>query len=157
MQRKFILRVTPARLFWIACIGWALGAVCTSFSGSSSTFDLQLHDTYFVIAHVHLFAWLAVVFGAFGLFYHYNRWMGRALGLIHFWMTFLGSLVFVWPYHSLPGMPRRYADHNTLVELYQPGMFGRFTSVLVLVGLAAQVVFLVNVVYSMVGGRKSVD
>lgn len=107
-----------------------------------------------MIAHLHLFSFLAVVFGAFGLFYHYNRWMGRALGLIHFLMTFLGSLVFIWPYQGLAGMPRRYEDYGSFVSLSQPD---DVTVVLVLAGLVAQLVFLVNVVYSMIGGRKSVD
>lgn len=148
---------TPEDWFWVAVTGWVLAAVCTSFSGSYSTFDLQLHDTYFVIAHIHLFAGLAVFFGAFGLFYHYNRWMGTVLGMIHFWMTFLASLVCIWPYRGLAGMPRRYIDYSSWVYLDGFGGYNDVEIGLVLLGVVAQVVFLVNVVYSMVGGRKSVD
>jgi len=152
-----VLRVATEDWFWAACLGWAMGAVCTGFSRSFSTFDLQLHDTYFVIAHFHLFAGLAVVFGAFALFYHYNHWMRRALGLIHFWITFLGSLAFIWPYRGLAGMPRRYIDYSNWVSIDSMGGYGTLIFGLILAGAAAQLVFVVNVVYSMVGGRKSVD
>ena len=148
---------TPENCFWVACASWTLGAVYSEFAGVRSTFDVQFHDTYFVIAGIHLCLWLAIVFGAFGLFYHYNRWMGRRLGLIHFGMTFLGSLAFIWPYRGLAGMPRRYMDYSNYVPLGLYGIFGDVTTMLVVVGLVAQLVFLVNVVYSMVGGRKSVD
>ena len=51
-------------------------------------------------------------------------------------------------------MPRRYMDYSTRVSIEQPDVV---MIVLVLVGLAAQGVFLANVFYSMAGGRKSVD
>jgi cytochrome c oxidase subunit 1 len=148
---------TPEVWFLIAFTGWGLGALYSALSGSRSTFDIQLHDTYIVIARIHLCLWLAIVFGAFGLFYHYNRRMGRILGLIHFGMTVLGSLLFIWPYHGLAGMPRRYMDYGGYISFngfwgYEGVEFG-----LLMLGALGQVVFLVNIVYSMVGGRKSVD
>jgi cytochrome c oxidase subunit 1 len=77
-------------------------------------FDLQVHDTYFVVAHFHYVLLGGVVFPLFaGIYYWFpkvtGRMMSEPLGKVSFWMMFLGVHAAFWPQHHLGfmGMPRR--------------------------------------------------
>jgi cytochrome c oxidase subunit I+III len=76
--------------------------------------DLQVHDTYFVVAHFHYVLIGGAVFPLLGgLFYWFPKMTGRLLseawGKVSFWLVFLGFQVTFFPQHilGLQGMPRR--------------------------------------------------
>jgi cytochrome c oxidase subunit 1 len=80
--------------------------------------DLQLQDTYYVVAHFHYVLVAGSLFAMFAGYYYWGpKWTGvmysETRGRIHFW----GSLIFFnitfFPMHflGLAGMPRRYADY----------------------------------------------
>jgi cytochrome c oxidase subunit 1 len=77
-------------------------------------FDLQVHDTYYVVAHFHYVLIGGAVFPLFGaLHYWYPKVTGRmydeTLGKLSFWLLFVGFNVTFFPMHvlGLRGMPRR--------------------------------------------------
>jgi cytochrome c oxidase subunit I len=84
--------------------------------------DLQLHDTFFVVAHFHYVLIGGAVFPLFGAFHYWfpkftGRMLHEGLGKLTFWLMFVGFNITFFPMHQLglQGMPRR-------VYTYLPGM-----------------------------------
>ncbi len=76
--------------------------------------DQALHDTYFVVAHLHYVLVGSAVFPIFAAIYHWGPKMtGRLLndqwGKVSFWLMFVGFNLAFFPQHilGLLGMPRR--------------------------------------------------
>jgi cytochrome c oxidase subunit I+III len=94
----------------------------TGVMQASVPLDLQVHDTYFVVAHFHYVLIGGSVFPLFGAFYYWmpkftGRLMGERLGKLNFWLMFVGFNLTFFPMHQLglKGMTRR-------VYTYLPGM-----------------------------------
>jgi cytochrome c oxidase subunit I len=76
--------------------------------------DYQTHDTYYVVAHFHYVLFGGTVFGVFaGIYYWFPKMTGRMyderLGVVHFWLMFIGFNAAFLPQHmlGLMGMQRR--------------------------------------------------
>jgi cytochrome c oxidase subunit I+III len=81
---------------------------------ASVPFDLQVHDTYYVVAHFHYVLLGGAVFPLIGGIYFWfpkmtGRMMNDRLGIVNFWLLFLGFNITFFPMHVLGflGMPRR--------------------------------------------------
>jgi cytochrome c oxidase subunit 1 len=124
--------------------------------------DIFIHDTYYVVAHFHYVVFGGTLFAVFGglVFWFpkmYGRMMNNVLGYIHWALTFFAFNLVFFPMHILgeAGAHRRVATHTTY-EYLQPI---QWMNVLIshsafLLG-AAQIVFVVNLFWSMYRGKPA--
>jgi len=80
--------------------------------------DYELHDTYFVVAHIHYVLFGGSVFALFaGAYYWFPKITGRlyseSLGKWHFWLMMIGFNMTFFPMHILgvQGMQRRISTY----------------------------------------------
>lgn len=148
---------------------FSIGMVSTFITGGltgiilgDSTLDINVHDTYFVVAHFHLVMGISALYGLFAGVYHwfpkmYGRMMNKNLGYVHFWVTAVCSYGIFFPMHfiGMAGVPRRYYENTAFP------MFDEFTNIQVLmttfaiIAALAQLVFVYNFISSMFFGKKT--
>ena len=154
------IRFTPAMLFSIGFVSTFISGGLTGIYLGNSSLDIQLHDTYFVIAHFHLVMGISSVFGMFAGIYHwfpkmFGRFMNPILGYIHFWLTLPAAYLIFWPmyYEGLAGLPRRYYDFSNWTTFNQFGTLNAFISAIAIVSFAVQLMFVFNFFWSIFKGR----
>jgi len=155
------IRFTVAMLFAIGFVSTFISGGLTGIFLGNSTLDIQLHDTYFVIALFHIVMGVSGILGMFCGIYHwfpkmYGRYMNNTLGYIHFWVTFVGAYLIFWPMHyeGLAGMPRRYMDYSNWISFNQFDGLNRFISTVAIITFAVQLLFVFNFFYSIFKGRR---
>jgi cytochrome c oxidase subunit 1 len=121
-----------------------------------------LHDTYFVVAHFHLIMAMAGVFAIFSATYFwfpkmFGRMMNETLGQLHFWITLLGAYATFMPMHLLgiAGHPRRYSELSGVQYVAAMAPLQKFVTIAAIIMLAGQIIFLVNLFWSMLKGPEA--
>ncbi len=137
-----------------------IGGVTGIFLGASGS-DIYFHDTYFVLAHFHYTFFPIAIIGFFiGFTYWFPKMFGRmmneTLGKLHFWLTIIPFNLIFLPLFVLgaAGQHRRIYNYEHFPELALPWMQNLriLATVSLIVMLAAQALFLVNLVYSLLKG-----
>lgn len=156
------IRINPPSMFAIGFVSMFISGGLTGIWLGNSTVDIQLHDTYFVVAHFHIVMGIAAFFGMFAGVYHwfprmYGRMMNETMAYIHFAITFIGAYLIFWPMHfiGLAGVPRRYYSFNEIEAFAQYGDLNKLISIATIIVFLGQLLFLVNFVYSIYRGKKS--
>jgi len=120
-------------------------------------FDVQVHDTYFVVAHLHYVLFGGSLMAIFaGLYYWFPKISGRLynekLGQAHFWLTFVGMNITFMPMHfvGILGMPRRiYTYPAQYTSWNQVATLGSYV-----LGVG-MLLFFVNMLWSLWKGRRA--
>lgn len=154
------IRFNSAVLFAIGFVSMFISGGLTGIFLGNSAIDIQLHDTYFVVAHFHIVMGVAAFFGMFAGVYHwyprmFGRFMNETLGQIHFWGTMIAAYLIFWPMHYLgmAGVPRRYYSFDTFDTFSHFGDMNKFITVAAILAFALQVLFVINFFYSMFKGK----
>src|SRR3954464_13754255 len=137
-----------------------IGGLNGAFSAAVPV-DFALHDTYWVVAHLHYVLFGGSVFGVFaGIYYWFPKMTGRmlseTLGKIQFVLMFVGFNLTFFPMHQLglAGMPRRIAEYSSTAgwtELNIAATIGGF------IIAASMLPFLWNVLVSLRNGKIAGD
>ena len=158
------LQFNPAMLFSIGMVSTFITGGLTGIILGDSTLDINVHDTYFVIAHFHLVMGISALYGMFAGIYHwfprmYGRMLNKNLGYIHFWVTAVCAYGVFFPMHfiGLAGLPRRYYTNTNFPLFDDLQNVNVLITSFALVGGAFQLVFLYNFFSSIFYGKKAVQ
>jgi heme/copper-type cytochrome/quinol oxidase subunit 1 len=146
---------------------FAVGFIVTfTIGGISGVFlanvpiDTQVHDTYYVVAHLHYVLFGGSVMGIFaGIYFWFPKVTGRmlneTLGQLQFWLMFMGFNVTFFPMHilGLLGMPRRIADYPAGLGWESYNLWATVGAFLIAISILP---LLWNVAVSLARGKQAV-
>jgi cytochrome c oxidase subunit 1 len=160
-----------ARIRFTTPMLWSIGFVSLFVSGGitglflgQTSVDIPLHDTYFPVGHFHLIMGVAAIFGIVAGTYFwfpkmFGRMMNEPLGKLHFLITFIGVNAIFIPFHvmGMKGAMRRYSSHAEIQFLSGIQDFHKPITYVAIVTVAAQLIFVANLFWSMFKGKKAGD
>jgi cytochrome c oxidase subunit 1 len=156
------IRFTVPMLNALAFVSmFVIGGLSGIFMASTPV-DIFIHDTYYIVAHIHYVVFGGSVFGIFTAIYYwfpkmFGRMMNDTLGKVHFWLTFIFFNGTFFPMHILGAGGHMRRIYNPLqYEFLQPlqpiNVF--ITVSAILLGLA-QIPFVVNFFWSLFAGPRA--
>jgi cytochrome c oxidase subunit 1 len=156
------LQLNPAMLFSIGLVSTFITGGLTGIILGDSTLDINVHDTYFVVAHFHLVMGISALYGLFAGVYHWfpklfqGRLMNKNMGYVHFWVTAVASYGVFFPMHfvGMAGVPRRYYQNTAFPMFDELTDVQILMTVFALIAAAAQLVFVYNFIHSIFYGQK---
>jgi cytochrome c oxidase subunit 1 len=151
------IRLNSPMLF---AIGFLATFVIGGISGvmlAAVPFDIHVHDTYFVVAHLHYVLFGGSVLGIFACIYHWfpkmtGRKMNEFWGQVHFALTMIGLNMTFLPMHKLGlmGMNRRIAEYDPkFTALNEICTYGSY------ILAVSTLPFIINAVWSWFYGEKA--
>jgi len=121
--------------------------------------DWQVHDTYYVVAHLHYVLFGGSILGILAaLFYWWPKMFGRLLderlGKSCFWFTFVGFNLTFFPQHllGLLGMPRRVYTYEDTGLLQEYNLVSTIGSYVMGIGI---LLFVANVLRTRKTGKRA--
>ena len=154
------LHLTTPMLFSIGFVSMFVIGGLSGIVMSAPPVDIVVHDTYYIVAHLHYVLFGSSILGVFGAIYFwfpkmFGRTMNEALGKLHFLLTFVFLNCTFFPMHFLGRMPRRYAApyvNESLEGLQDINVFITYSAMLM---GAAQLIFAVNFFGSLFFGKRA--
>jgi cytochrome c oxidase subunit 1 len=151
---------TPAMLFAIGLVSFFITGGLTGIILADSALDINIHDTYFVVAHFHIVMGSSAIFGMLAGVYHwfpklFGRMMNKKMGYAHFWLTIISVYGVFFPMHflGLAGVPRRYYANTAYEGFDNLVNINAMITWFAILGAVAQFIFIFNFFYSMFRGR----
>jgi len=152
------LRFNTPMLFAIGFLLVFLIGGITGVQQAMAPVDFSVHDTYFVVAHMH-YIFMAIAMALFGAIYYWfpkftGRMLSEKLGKWHFWLFFIGSNVTFFVQHQLglDGMPRRVVSYPERDGYGGLNLVSTIGSFILAVGV---LVFVWNVIRSLRRGPRA--
>jgi cytochrome c oxidase subunit 1 len=156
------IRFTPAMLNALAFVSTFIVGGLSGVFMASTPVDIFIHDSYFIVAHIHYVLFGGSLFGIFAaLNYWYPKMFGRlmnaALNHVHFALTFVFFNLTFFPMHILGmgGHMRRIYSPLAYEFLKPLQWWNEFITINAFLLGATQVLFAFNFVWSLVAGRKA--
>ncbi len=156
------LMFTTAMLNALAFVSmFVIGGLSGIFMAATPV-DVFIHDTYFIVAHLHYVLFMSSMFGIFaGIYFWFPKMFGRLMnetwGKVHFVGTFLAANGTFYPMHILgtAGMRRRIYDPSLSLFEGKLQNINTFMSICALIMGAVQIIFIINFLWSLFRGAPS--
>jgi cytochrome c oxidase subunit 1 len=156
------LQMNTGMLFSIGFVSTFITGGLTGIILGDSALDINVHDTYFVVAHFHLVMGVSALYGLFAGVYHWfpkmfeGRMLNKNLGYVHFWITVVGAYGVFFPMHfiGMAGLPRRYYTNTNFPYFDDLTDVNVVITIFAIFTAAGQLVFLYNFIHSMFYGKK---
>jgi cytochrome c oxidase subunit 1 len=156
------IRFTVPMLNALAFVSmFVIGGLSGIFMASTPV-DIFIHDTYFIVAHIHYVVFGGSVFGIFAaIYYWFPKMFGRmtnpALGYLHFFPTFIAFNCTFFPMHILGigGHMRRIYNPTQYEFLHDLQPINVFITISAICLGLAQIPFVINFFYSLFAGPKA--
>ena len=156
------IQFNPPMLFAIGFVSTFITGGLTGIILGDSALDINVHDTYFVVAHFHLVMGISALYGMLAGMYHwfpimFGKMMNKNLGYVHFWITAISAYGVFFPMHfiGMAGLPRRYYTNSNFPLFDDLADTNQIITMFAIMGAAVQLVFLYNFIYSMYYGKKA--
>jgi cytochrome c oxidase subunit 1 len=158
------IQFTPPMLHSLAFVSmFVIGGLSGIFMAATPV-DMHIHDTYFIVAHIHYVLFGGTTFGVFaGLWHWFPKMWGRMFNMplakIHFWITFVAFNCTFFPMHLIgsQGFLRRVKDPYLYEYLKEWLGMNQFISISAFVLGGAQLLFVGNYFWSMFKGAPASD
>ena len=142
---------------------FVIGGLSGIFAAATPV-DIFLHDTFWIVGHIHYVLFGGSLFGVFGAVQYwfpkmFGRMMSESWGKVHFVLTFVTFNLVFFPMFLLGanGMPRRIADPYNYTYLQNLQGLNQFMTISAYVLALAQVVLIANFFVSLFRGQRAVD
>jgi cytochrome c oxidase subunit 1 len=156
------IRLTVPMLHACAFIAMFLIGGLTGIFLASMPVDMYVHDTYFIVGHLHYVLFGGSLFGAFaGITYWFPKMFGRMMseraGKLHLLLTliFFNGVMFPMFLLGINGMPRRIYDWSQYAHLAHLGPLNRMMSLSAFLLFASQLLFIGNFFWSLFKGKQA--
>jgi len=156
------IRFTTPMLNGLAFVSMFVIGGLSGIYMAATPVDIFIHDTYYIVAHIHYVVFGGSVFGIFAAIYYwfpkmFGRMMNEPLGKIHFWLTFVAFNCTFFPMHILGigGHMRRIYNplqYEFLKPLQPINVF--ITISAIALGLA-QIPFVINFFWGLFAGKRA--
>ncbi|WP_428937230.1 cytochrome c oxidase subunit I [Fontivita pretiosa] len=140
---------------------FVIGGLSGIFMASTAV-DVHIHDTYFIVAHIHYVLFGGSMFGIFAAIYYYypkmfGRMMNDKLGYIHFVLSFIffNGTFFAMHILGIRGFPRRIADYLNYTSFSDLQPMNEFISWCAFGLGLSQIPFVINFIGSWIWGKKA--
>jgi len=129
---------------------------------ASTPVDIFIHDTYYIVAHIHYVVFGGSIFGVFaGIYYWFPKMFGRMmnerLGKLHFWLSFVAFNCTFFPMHliGVAGHMRRIYNPLQYEFLVPLQHWNRFMTISAIVLGFSQLILFFNFFWSMFAGERA--
>lgn len=157
-------------LFALSFVGMFIIGGLSGIFMAALPVDMHIHDTYFIVGHIHYVVFASTVMAIFGAVYFwfpkmFGKTLGAGLGKLHFWLTliFLNGTFMLMHYVGTLGHPRRIAvaaaddaipgaGYEFIREFQWANEFMTISAICL--GFA-QLPFFINLVVTMLSGKKA--
>jgi heme/copper-type cytochrome/quinol oxidase subunit 1 len=158
------LRLTVPMLNAVAFVSLFVIGGLSGIVMASSPINAQLHNTYYIVAHIHYVLFGGSTFGVFAAIYFwypkmFGRMMNAKLGYIHTVLTYITFNCTFFAMHilGLQGQPRRLADYHDYALWGHLQPMNIFISISAFAMMLSQIPFIINFLGSWIWGPPAPD